>query len=297
MKKIIAYFFVKINLAIALTLLFTVGSARGQDFPEGLVGLSSRDEAAVLYSIDASTGQATPIVTLNGRASLTGLSFLQGTLYGTDLFNFPGNSGGLDIGSISTGGIITFLSDQNGSFDWQGLASDEAGGVLYTIDLSNSDILTVQSPDGSVETIGSGTGISAQGMAYDDANGILYAISFNGSLYTISIATGTSNLIGPTGIPEISPELGLAYDECNQILYVNDGGLRQLYTLDVNSGAATLVGSNGVVDIIDGLAWKGICEITSPSQIPTLSEWGLIALAGILGIVGFIFMRRKKVTV
>ncbi len=33
-----------------------------------------------------------------------------------------------------------------------------------------------------------------------------------------------------------------------------------------------------------------------PSAIPTLSEWGLIALAGILGIVGFMVLRRRKVT-
>ena len=32
------------------------------------------------------------------------------------------------------------------------------------------------------------------------------------------------------------------------------------------------------------------------AQIPTLSEWGLIAMAGILGIVGFMVIRRRKVT-
>jgi len=30
--------------------------------------------------------------------------------------------------------------------------------------------------------------------------------------------------------------------------------------------------------------------------VPTLSEWGLIAMAGVLGIVGFMVMRRRKVT-
>jgi len=34
-----------------------------------------------------------------------------------------------------------------------------------------------------------------------------------------------------------------------------------------------------------------------PEPIPTLSEWGLIAMAAILGIVGFMVMRRRKVTV
>jgi len=37
--------------------------------------------------------------------------------------------------------------------------------------------------------------------------------------------------------------------------------------------------------------------VNSTTKIPTLSEWGLIAMAGILGIVGFIMvMRRRKVT-
>ena len=40
-----------------------------------------------------------------------------------------------------------------------------------------------------------------------------------------------------------------------------------------------------------------VTKVTSP--IPTLSEWGLIAMAGILGIVGivgFMVIRRRKVT-
>jgi subtilisin-like proprotein convertase family protein len=38
-------------------------------------------------------------------------------------------------------------------------------------------------------------------------------------------------------------------------------------------------------------------EITRDAQnIPTLSEWSLMAMAGILGIAGFMVMRRRKVT-
>jgi len=33
-----------------------------------------------------------------------------------------------------------------------------------------------------------------------------------------------------------------------------------------------------------------------PEPIPTLSEWGLIVMAGILGIAGFMVMRRRKAT-
>jgi hypothetical protein len=31
-------------------------------------------------------------------------------------------------------------------------------------------------------------------------------------------------------------------------------------------------------------------------NVPTLSEWGLIAMAGILGIAGFMVIRRRKAT-
>ena len=34
-----------------------------------------------------------------------------------------------------------------------------------------------------------------------------------------------------------------------------------------------------------------------PRNVPTLSEWGLIAMAGILGIVGFMVIRRRKAIV
>jgi hypothetical protein len=38
------------------------------------------------------------------------------------------------------------------------------------------------------------------------------------------------------------------------------------------------------------------CEPPPPTNVPTLSEWGLIAMAGILGIIGFMVIRRRKVT-
>jgi IPTL-CTERM motif len=33
-----------------------------------------------------------------------------------------------------------------------------------------------------------------------------------------------------------------------------------------------------------------------PTVVPTISEWGLIAMAGILGVVGFMVLRRKRIT-
>jgi len=39
----------------------------------------------------------------------------------------------------------------------------------------------------------------------------------------------------------------------------------------------------------------GRCEL-EPRDVPTISEWGLIAMAGILGLIGLMVIRRKKVS-
>ncbi len=295
MKSIRTYLY-HIILALVLCILLTDGSSQAQTFPDGLIGLSS-EEPAVLYSINASSGDAAPLLAINSSASITGISFLNRTLYGVDLF--PGVTNEFFFGSISTNGTVTELGNQNFSSNWWGLASDEVNGVLYSIDTEKNDVLVAQNPNGSFTNIGSGTGTDGAGMAYDNTHGILYALDSDGTLYTVSTSTGTSTEIGPTGIQSTN-DLGLAYDECGQILYANNGDIGQLYTIDVTSGVATLVGSNNTEDTIDGLAWKGLCGPGSGpiiNPIPTLSEWGLIAMAGILGIFGlFAALRKRKVT-
>ena len=57
---------------------------------------------------------------------------------------------------------------------------------------------------------------------------------------------------------------------------------------------------NGLTfDCLDDAAGLVTCTFTNVKiehNVPTLSEWGLISMAAILGIVGFMVIRRKKVT-
>jgi cysteine-rich repeat protein len=50
----------------------------------------------------------------------------------------------------------------------------------------------------------------------------------------------------------------------------------------------------------DGDGCSSACLVEEPpptvTAIPTLSQWGLITMAGVLGIVGFMVIRRRKVT-
>jgi len=58
-------------------------------------------------------------------------------------------------------------------------------------------------------------------------------------------------------------------------------------------------------DDVDGEIWVSAtqcedvpqCEVNVVSAVPTLSEWALIAMAGILAIVGFMVIRRRKAAV
>jgi len=43
------------------------------------------------------------------------------------------------------------------------------------------------------------------------------------------------------------------------------------------------------------IAIEGVNVCVEAADIPTLSEWGLVAMAGVLGIVGFIVARRRMV--
>ncbi len=240
----------------------------------GLIGLTS-GAPGTLYSIDESTGQATEIAN-TAPTSFVGLTFLGGDLYASDVCdNNCYSTGKINIVS----GQYTFVSNQDGSYNWHGLASNESAGLIYAIDINDSNKLKAMNAVGSVTTIGNGTGIDGRGMAYDDGNGVLYATGGNGGLYSVDTTLGTSTLIGAMGI--YTGMIGLAFDENTGTLYANnDAGL---YSIDTLSGAASFIGSNNTLSTIDGLAWYDTASVPSPSSI------ALIALG--LGLMGF---SRKK---
>lgn len=286
----------RITISAFFILMMSYGVSNAQDPDNRLFGLTS-SEPAKIFSINPTTGAALEVLTLNGNSSIVGLSFITGTPFGSDLEDFPGSGPNFNVGLISPAGVITFLSDQNGSSNWQGLASDDCDGrVLYAIDQNTSPdfFLRELSLNGTISTIGP-TGVNGAGLAFDDENRILYALEDGVNLYTISVNDGTSELIGSTGLEDFGNDIGLAYDEINRVLYAIAGeGNGSLFSLNVETGQATLIGQTGVDFEIDGLGWREDCDLVRP--IPTLSEWGLIAMAGVLGIVGLFAIRRRKIT-
>lgn len=222
-----------------------------------LYGLSS-NSPGTLYEIDPATGNATALTDLDVATSLVGLSCAAGEIFGSDL-----EMENFFVGTIDpTTGATTFVSDQDGSANWHGLATDDATGLLWTIDINDDFMLKSLDPaTGVVTSVGSGAGIDGRGMAYDDGAGILYATDSSGGLYTVDTGTGLSSEVGPTGL-DVLNAVGLAFDEVNRILYLNSSDTNTLYTLDVATGAATAVGPNLLAEggglLIDGLAWSSV---------------------------------------
>ena len=105
-----------------------------------LIGISSDFPNGGIYSINPTTGAATLLSSLAGGTSLVGATFLGGTLYGSDLL--PAGGGEFFTGSIDPlSGAAAFFSNQDGSSNWHGLASNEAAGLLYAIDINDGNIL------------------------------------------------------------------------------------------------------------------------------------------------------------
>jgi len=249
-------------LAVSLLILCTPHLVNSE-----LIGFSGTTDS--IYSIDPSTGTATFIAFADADYAGVGLTFLGGKLFASDLLFRIGDpwivqTARIDISTVVgiPTGISTAISNQDGSLNWHSLASNESAGLLYTIDVDDNYKLKSMTADGTITSIGSGTGIFAGCMAYDDFNGILYAATNreDGNLYSVNTITGDATLIGSLEID--SHSCGLAYDESDGILYLTitprgPEDRSPLFKVNTITGKASLIGPTNIENI-DGLAWHPI---------------------------------------
>jgi len=74
----------------------------------------------------------------------------------------------------------------------------------------------------------------------------------------------------------------------------------ELSCLDIDGGFCLIPIQSSFDGFFEGESCNkdtGLCTgINKINEVPTLSEWGLIAMAGVLGIIGFMVVRRRKAT-
>lgn len=173
-------------------------------------------------------------------------------------------------------------------------------GTLYASIITegggDSDLATVDPVTGTATIIGP-TGYSGvTGLAFDSNSGTLYGSlgggnAASGSLVTLNMTTGAATIIGPTG-----------FDKVGSIEFGNDGNLYgsltgndqtapgALIMINTVTGTGTVVGDTTYS--ISGLAETIPGAVPVPAPVPTFSQWALIGLSMLIGLMVFANRRR-----
>lgn len=180
-------------------------------------------------------------------------------------------------------------------------------GLLYVI--YNSQLNTIYAIDVDTVTIVDiivipGPQFFVSDMAYNPVDGLFYGVSQNflnqtdvppGNLVTIDPVNATLNVIGPIGVPDPNNiAFGSMWTDGSGRVYGSDRITTNFYVFDTLTGAGTVLGQSQGGIPVDGFSCNANLGPLAVAT-PTLSQWGLIAMAAILGIVGFFILTRRKI--
>jgi hypothetical protein len=242
-----------------------------------LYSLASANPAAV-YTIDPATGVATLVRTMVRFSNLNDIDFLNGTLYGVNIWSGSVYSfGTVDLNT----GTFTPLNSQSGS-SWTGLAAVPLENKFYAINYDTNNLVTI-TPGGVSSVIGFGLPYIVD-LAYDSNHDILYGTS-NTTLYAVNRVNGATTTIGSiTAASNNTTALGLGYDIATNTLYLNNGESHQFYRVSTVNATVTAIGSNGTTVILDSLA---VLQSSggSGTGAPEPTSW-LLLVSGILLLAG-----------
>jgi len=175
--------------------------------------------------------------------------------------------------------------------------SDNLGGVVNKCSWTFDAVLGIPGifryrgvdPDAPVISSSCNTGVSA----------IPIAPGVDTEANSVVIRFFVTNGDSPTGTeffpPEASSGLGFL---SNSLSNGSNFLFRLAYGEFISEDGFTPTAS---IDLDETASWRACsvalrAEPAPPTEVPTLSEWGLIALAGVLGVIGLIVIRRRKVT-
>jgi len=266
----------------------------------------------------------------NGMA----ISPVNGNLYVADegadsilMVNVGGFNPGL-VTLIITEADFEALLPPGDSPDLEGGIAIDFAGNIYISDDANDLIYKYEAATDTLSILSTAVQIAAATGTFDIDLDV--GVVFGGDLFVLddggcdcllrvnpnngnaSAFITEANIISATGGDFADVEGGLAIDE-NQNLYIGDDGdldgdedrpnivqatqliqtslfasatdIRDFYNVAEPGGDPRLEGSMAIEGIFD----------FPPLQVPTLSEWGMIATALGLGIIGFIVARRRMV--
>jgi hypothetical protein len=304
------------SITALIALMFVTEVSHGQILYGAATGQTSGDQPSSLYKIDPATGDATLIGPI-GFNGVTGLEFLPDGRLIASANNDNEEEGEviavlLEI-NIHTGagnliGILGSYNNPNECGRMPDIAFSCDTGQLYGYTDScngNTEGLHLINPDDAVASLVGPSGFDdgGNGLAVEPITATIYGtpIDANG-LITLDPNTGEGTVI-PASIGNVpiainamdfNPRTGVLYGSFRDFGNILGNGDKESYLVTINTSDGTLTVIGQTVLGLDAIAFFDDCG--SRKIIPTLSEWGMIAMAGLMGIVGFIVTRRRKVT-
>jgi len=275
-----------------LTLVFLPATAGAQ------IGFSVQSDGDdQLYSIDLPSGTATPI----GPTGFNDIECLSFDPSGTILYGVDDNTDQLVTCSTSTGacnavGPLVNLDD--GQLNC-GLTFDCSGNLFLSTEEDTPTFYSVNPNTGQATPIGpQGQDVTGLAARKGDVTCFSGVFGLGGeddeNLGCMDTTTGAFQEIGPLINVSYDGEGGIDFDSNGVLWGIEDGGT--IFTINPATGLATVVTTT--FNSFEGLAINADTCGTLSRPIPTLGEWGLIAMSAVLGIAGFMFIyiRRRKIT-
>jgi hypothetical protein len=241
-----------------------------------LFGATGGGNPGQLYTINPSTGTATPVGALvdalANTYAVTGLAFdsVNGILYGSTSKNSPTGSQSL-VAIDPTTGLVTYIGsfatgDNNTMAD---LTFDVATATLYGSGSLNGNLYTIDTTTGAASALGSSglLGVVGVGMAIDSL-GTIYGAprGADQELVTYDKITGAATTVATlSGAPYPSPSniSAMAFDASDTLYGVNvdlNDVTRptHLVTINTATGAITDIGLS--VNNLDAIAFAVVPE-------------------------------------
>ena len=305
---------VQVSICCLLLFIFSYGVSSAQDVE--LFGVARNacvtDEpfGSSLYRVNPDTADAVLVGDI-GFGGVTGLAFLpDGKLVGSAR-DIEGNDFAILINvnpENGAGSLIGYITGQEAPTCDRapGLSVDPLTNILYATGnqcTANDQYLQTIDP-----ITGLGTLIGAYSTDFTAGNGL--AISDTGVFFVTIEQDDIARLITvdpETGAPTFIANLtlnvnvrvnALAFHPITGELYGSTVDLNnppneresKLVRINTSTGLTTIVGD--LPDCFDGIVFR----LIPPRSIPTLSEWGLITMATVIGVAGIALMaiRRRK---
>ena len=307
---------IKVSISFLLLFVLSYGVSTAQEFflysaaPE--ICNDDPETLSTLYAVNPLNAASNAIGPI-GFNKVTGLAILgDGRLVGTANADDDGDRIAIFIEVDRTTGQGSFIGTI-GNDDNPGecgrvpdITYDPATDTLYGIGFrcnvggdENNQFLRIDQTTGQATIIGD-TGFRGGGnglaMRHDGTFFWSHVRNDESRIFTIDPLTGAATLIinKNADTPFFN---SLAFHPVTQVLYGTDINPPPplmffdvvLDTVDTDTGQVTRIGQ--LPGCTDAMIFANIAR-----PIPSLSEWGLIAMAGILGIAGFVVMRRRNVT-